>query len=74
MRADAAVVPVGISGTDKALPRGAKVPRFPRVTISFGPPVRPQEFTEGGRKQRMEAMTAEIMRRIAIQRALAEKE
>jgi 1-acyl-sn-glycerol-3-phosphate acyltransferase len=74
MRADAPVVPVGIAGTDKAFPRGATFPRLARVTISFGPPVRPQDIPEGGRKERMEAMTAEIMRRIAIQRELAEKE
>lgn len=74
MRADAPVVPVGISGTERALPRGAKLPRFPRVTISYGPPVRPWDFTQGGRKQRMEAMTARIMAGIATQRTLAEKE
>jgi len=72
-RADAPVVPVGISGTERALPRGAWFPRFPRVTISYGVPVRPQEFAELGRKERLEAMTAEIMRRIAEQRRLAEK-
>ena len=74
MRAGVPVVPVGISGTDRALPRGAKIPRFPRVTIRYGEPVRPEEFTVGGRKERMQAMTSEIMRRIAVARAAAEKE
>ena len=55
-------------------PKGAKLPRFPRVTIRYGEPVRPEEFTEGGRKERTQAMTAEIMRRIAAARAAAEKE
>lgn len=73
MHADAPVVPVGISGTERALPRGARIPRFPRVTISFGQPVRPQEFAELDRRERLEAMTAEIMRRIAEQRQRAEK-
>jgi len=68
------VVPVGIAGTERALPKGAKLPRFPRVTIRYGEPVRPEEFTEGGRKERMQAMTAEIMRRIAAARSAAEKE
>lgn len=71
--ADAPVVPVGISGTERALPRGAWFPRFPRVTVSYGAPVYPEQFAELGRKERLEAMTAEIMRRIAEQRALAEK-
>lgn len=67
MRAGVPIVPVGIAGTDKALPRGAKVPRFPRVVFSYGEPVHPDDF-EGGRKERIEAMTKELMRRIAVER------
>jgi len=74
MRAGVPVVPVGISGTEKVMPRGAKFPRLARVTVSIGKPVYPEEFTEGGRKERTAAMTAEIMRRIAIERAAAEQE
>lgn len=68
MRAGVPVIPVGIIGTDKALPAGAKIPRFPRVTIRYGDPVHPDQFTEGGRKEQLAAMTAEIMRRIAAAR------
>lgn len=67
IRADVPVVPVGIAGTDKALPAGAKVPRFPRVTIRIGEPILPSKF-EGGRKERTEAMTVRIMERIATVR------
>jgi 1-acyl-sn-glycerol-3-phosphate acyltransferase len=74
MRAGVPVVPVGITGTDKALPPGAKLPRFPRVTIKFGPPVTVEDFPEGGRKEKTAAMTAEIMRRIAAARDDADKE
>jgi 1-acyl-sn-glycerol-3-phosphate acyltransferase len=74
MRADAPVVPVGISGTERALPRGSWLPRFPRVTIHYGAPVLPEEFAELGRKERLEAMTAQIMNRIAEQRQLAGEE
>jgi 1-acyl-sn-glycerol-3-phosphate acyltransferase len=69
-RAGVPIVPVGIAGTDKALPAGAKVPRFPRVTMVFGDPVKAEDFA-GDRKQRMEAMTAELMKRIADARAAA---
>lgn len=62
-RAGVPVVPVGISGTDKAWPPGKKLPRFVRVTMSYGEPVHPDDF-EGGRKERVAAMTAELMRRI----------
>ncbi len=37
--ARAPVVPVYIDGTFNVLPRGAKVPRRAKVTVSFGPPV-----------------------------------
>jgi 1-acyl-sn-glycerol-3-phosphate acyltransferase len=74
MRAGVPVVPVGIDGTDRALPRGAKLPRFPRVTFSFGRPVSGQDFPEGGRKEKTAAMTAEIMRRIAVARTAASQE
>lgn len=67
MRAGVPIVPVGIAGTDKALPRGAKLPRFPRVVFSYGEPIHPDDF-DGGRKERIEAMTAELMRRIALER------
>ena len=73
MRAGVSVVPVGIVGTDKALPAGAKVPRFPRVTIRIGQPVHPDSFTESGRKEKLAAMTAEIMKRIAAARDGAEE-
>lgn len=65
LRTGVPVVPVGIHGTAEALPRGARIPRFPRVTIRYGQPVYPKDFADGGRKQRVELMTREIMRRIA---------
>lgn len=67
MRADVPVIPVGIVGTDKAWPAGKKFPRLVRVTMSFGEPVCPDAF-EGSRKERVAAMTAEIMRRIDHER------
>lgn len=63
LRANVPVVPVGIAGTDKALPAGRVLPRFTRVSIVVGEPVWPSEF-EGGRKERMAAMTAHIMEQI----------
>lgn len=64
MRAEAPVVPVAFVGTDEAWPRGKRLPRRVRVTIKYGAPVDPSAFG-GDRKGRVEAMTAEIMRRIA---------
>ncbi len=70
LRASVPVVPVGIAGTDRALPRGARLPRFPKVTIRFGEPLQPESFV-GGRKERMESLTAELMVRIAHERDMA---
>ena len=64
LRAGVPIVPVRFSGTDKAWSRGHKLPRFAKVTVRFLEPVHPDSF-EGGRKERMEALTAEVMRRIA---------
>ncbi len=64
-KAGVPVVPVGVSGTDRIRPPGSRWMHFPRVTITYGEPVRPEEFAAGGRRENMEAMTAEIMRRIA---------
>lgn len=72
LRANVPVVPVGISGTDRALPAGARLPRFPRVTIAYGPPMVPGDFTVGGRRERTAAATAEVMRRIVTAREQAE--
>jgi len=67
LRADVPVVPVGIAGTDRAWPPGKKLPSFVPVVINIGEPVCPSDF-EGTRKEKVEAMTAEIMRRIALAR------
>ena len=73
MRAGVPVVPVGIAGTDRAWPEGKRIPRFPKVTVRFCDPVYPEDFTEGGRKERVEAMTEEIMRRISSAREEARR-
>jgi len=64
VRSGVPIVPVGIHGTAEALPRGARLPRFPRVTVCYEKPVYPDDFTEGSRKVRIEKMTHEVMARI----------
>lgn len=39
LKSGAPVVPVGLVGTDKLLPKGAKYPRFTRITVRFGEPI-----------------------------------
>lgn len=45
-KSDAAVVPVGIDGTFRVLPRDAKRPRRARMRISFGPPIERSELSQ----------------------------
>lgn len=33
------IIPVGISGTDKVIPTGKRLPRFPKVTVAIGKPI-----------------------------------
>lgn len=74
MRAGVPLVPIGIAGTDRIRPDGARFMRFPRVTIRYGEPISFDDIDEslGDRKARMEALTAELMRRIASELAAAQ--
>jgi 1-acyl-sn-glycerol-3-phosphate acyltransferase len=40
-RTGATIVPVGIGGSDRAMPKGAKLPRFARIRIVVGEPIEP---------------------------------
>lgn len=71
LRARVPVVPVGIAGTDRIRPEGMRLMRFPRVTYRFGPPIRPEDMPGEGRRGRVDAFTAELMRRIGEARAEA---
>jgi len=71
MRAGVPVVPAGIAGTERVLPPGARLPRFPRVRVWYGHPVDPASFVDGSRKERVAAMTDAIMDGIREARARA---
>jgi 1-acyl-sn-glycerol-3-phosphate acyltransferase len=73
IRNNVPVVPIGIAGTDHIKPPGSRLLHFPRVVMCVGEPIDPAEFAEGGRKERVDAMTARIMQRIAEQAAAAEE-
>jgi 1-acyl-sn-glycerol-3-phosphate acyltransferase len=65
LRADVPIVPVGLNGTDRIMPAGARVPRAPRVTIVFGEPIVPGDFPDGPRRERVRAITDTLMERIS---------
>ena len=65
----APVVPVYVSGSGAALPRGRAVPRPHKVRVTFGPPLvfKPEGKTAGddGRKEAYREAAQEMMRAIA---------
>lgn len=67
MRAGVPVVPAAFVGTENVMPKGKRLPRLRRVTVSFGQPIDPASFTQGGRKERVDAMTSAIMDRISAE-------
>ena len=65
LRSGATILPVGIAGTERLWPIGARLPRpGTRVTIRFGEPYRPPSRT-GDRRATIEDNTDDLMRRIA---------
>lgn len=65
----APVVPIHISGSGRALPRGTAVPRPAKVIVRFGQPLRFTRSEAGRNKDHYRATAAEMMR--AIERLMA---
>jgi 1-acyl-sn-glycerol-3-phosphate acyltransferase len=51
-RAGVPIVPVGIGGSERAMPKGSRLLRPVKVRIVIGTPIRPAERQEGGRGSR----------------------
>jgi len=43
-KANALILPVGIRGADRALPKGKPFPRPRKITVAVGDPIDPQQF------------------------------
>jgi 1-acyl-sn-glycerol-3-phosphate acyltransferase len=65
LRAQVPIVPVGLAGTERIMPDGTYIPRFPRCAVYFGDPICPEDYAEGTRKERIKAMTDAAMQGIA---------
>lgn len=64
IKSGAPVIPAFISGTYKALPKGAKIPKISRIKIIFGKPLIFQQVGEREKKKGMEEITQTIMEHI----------
>lgn len=66
LRAGVPIVPIAFVGTERAMPRGASLPRLTRVTIHVGEPIDPAAVApEAGRKERVALVTGRMMDEIA---------
>jgi 1-acyl-sn-glycerol-3-phosphate acyltransferase len=52
-RAQVPIVPVGIGGGARVMPKGARWPRPRRITLVVGPPLYPPHRPDGGRVKRV---------------------
>lgn len=65
-KAGVPVVPAFLDGTFRAWPRKRRVPRPARISVAFGPPIRPEEIAaEGAGREAFERLARQIMARIA---------
>jgi 1-acyl-sn-glycerol-3-phosphate acyltransferase len=67
IRADVPIIPVGLEHTAEVLPYGSKHPRFSKhpVQVTFGPPIRPQQFAELRHGKQIEAITHKVGEELA---------
>jgi 1-acyl-sn-glycerol-3-phosphate acyltransferase len=65
MKSGAQVLPVGLAGTDRVQPIGARMPRVRRVTVRFGEPVDPAAYAGLPPGQARREITDAVMDRIA---------
>jgi 1-acyl-sn-glycerol-3-phosphate acyltransferase len=71
-RTGAVIVPVGISDTDRALPKGSKLPRRVRARVVVGPAVPAPVSHDGARVRRSEISATTEALRVALQSAYDE--
>ncbi len=71
-RTGAPIVPVGIAGTDRAMPRGAKLPRPVKVRLVVGEVVAAPTAVDGARVPRREVAATTEALRVSLQAAYDE--
>lgn len=69
-RTGASVVPVGIAGSDRAMPVGARLPRLAKVNVVVGPPISPP--TSEGRLSRSKVSSKSEELRRALEAVYAQ--
>jgi len=66
LQSKAPVLPVGVIGSDKVMPKGASFPRFARCEVKIGKPMRfPQHYNKKINEKALHEVTRSIMKEIA---------
>ena len=61
------VIPVAMSGTDRVLPPGRKIPRLTRIRITIGEPLTFEAYQgQPGDARQRRAVTDEVMKKIQV--------
>jgi 1-acyl-sn-glycerol-3-phosphate acyltransferase len=68
-RTGAPIVPVGIAGTDRAMPKGAKFPRPAKVRLVIGPPIDAPKSDGTTRVPRSQVAATTAALRVGLQAA-----
>lgn len=68
-RTGSPMIPIGIGGSDRVMPKGAVLPRPGRVRLAVGPPVLPPPRSERGRvpRNQVRAMSEELREALQAQ-------
>jgi len=61
LKTSSPILPVAISGTDKIMPAGTIIPRFPKITIQIGRPIDPREIEGSQKKERMGLLMEKVL-------------
>ncbi len=62
----AKIVPVGIKGTERVMPYGRKLPRFPKVYVNMGELIDPkgEQFADAPKRERADIITNAVMEEV----------
>jgi 1-acyl-sn-glycerol-3-phosphate acyltransferase len=58
------IMPVGISGTEKIKPYGQKLPRLPKITITYGDPIDLKDYADLPKSERTQTVLNDVMEKI----------
>lgn len=65
LRSGAPIVPIAISGTEKVLPDGKRVPHFPKIKVKIGKAIAVDKKEGKIEKQELKTLTGKVMNNIS---------